>query len=84
MPSGTPTLNRVSLVTLQCQDPPLATVFQWADLAPEPSRLSMIFLFLPGDDSAPNVDADANYRIRYFFSFSGFCLMLMHLFSSSH
>ena len=32
-------LGQDSPVTLQGQDPPLATVFQWADLGPEPSRL---------------------------------------------
>ena len=32
-------LGQDSPVTLHGQDPPLATVFQWADLGPEPSRL---------------------------------------------
>ena len=32
-------LGQDSPVTLQGQDPPLVTVFQWADLGPEPSRL---------------------------------------------
>ena len=32
-------LGQDSPVTLQGQDPPLATVFQWGDLGPEPSRL---------------------------------------------
>ena len=32
-------LGQDSPVTLQGQDPPLATVFQWAGLEPEPSRL---------------------------------------------
>ena len=32
-------LGQDSPVTLQGQDPPLATVFQWADMGPEPSRL---------------------------------------------
>ena len=32
------TLGQDSPVTLQGRAPPLATVFQWADLGPEPSR----------------------------------------------
>ena len=32
-------LGQDSPVTLHGQDPPLATLFQWVDLGPEPSRL---------------------------------------------
>ena len=47
-------LAQDSPVTLQGQDPSLATVSQWADLAPEPSRLlTDLFLFLRANSPPP-------------------------------